>query len=423
MLKTTSSGIGIRQNLDIPFLPQIFCNRNQIPSGPRPGTTSGRADIRYEKRFICKTGAAAISSIQALHPAFSMNNPAGEVVLGNASYFEAALEITSPSTFQSFYSKNWGTIIPVTDGMPYISSDAIINFTLPANSTFYIRYAESTEFAAQSVMVGSCGQATGDASIYSPSSVSQIAATGNLTTPSGGTGANYNTSVFIGIPSSPLAAVGFIGDSIPAGTGDTSDLTTGALGFIQRGLDSVAGNIIPSLGMAEGSWQYAYTTINKSPRIRAFWPFVTHILIELGTNDIVAAATLNQLQTYLTNMVTAARATMSPYGKPLKIAVNTLFPRTSSTDSWATAANQTPLTGFELGGIRDQYNTWIKTQVGVLIDAVVDVNPYIEDPIAPSKWLTNGSPNYPTIDGVHPTSAFHILAATAVNNWALTITP
>lgn len=414
--------VGARQTFGVPFLPQIFCSRMWIPSGPRPGTTSSRADIRYEKRYLCKTGAAAVSSIQALHPAFSLG-VTGEQVCGNISYFEAAIEITSPATYQSFYSKNFGTIIPVTDGMPYIASDALIGFTLPAAGTFYIRYAESTEFASQSVMVGTCGQATGDASIYSPSAVSQIAGTGALTTPTGGTSANYNTACFVGIPAAPMAAVGIIGDSIPSGTGDTSNLTTGALGFVERGLDSVNGNTVPSLNMSEGSWKYQYATIDTSPRIRAFWPFVTHLLIELGTNDVAAGTSLSTVQTYLTNMVTAARATMSPYGKPLKIAVSTLMPRTTSTDSWATAANQTPVAGFTIGGVRDQYNAWLVTQVGTLIDAVVDVNIYIEDQANPSKWLTNGAANYPTTDGVHPTSAFHILAATAVNNWAATIAP
>src|SRR5262249_9148167 len=113
-----------------------------------------------------------------------------------------------------------------------------------------------------------------------------------------------------------------------------------------------------------------------------------------------------------------------PYGKPLKVAQSLIMPRTTSSDSWATAANQTSVSGFGVGELRDQFNAWVLTQVGGgLLDVVIDPNPYVEDQSHPSKWISNNSANYPTTDGVHPSSALHILAAQAVNSWALTITP
>lgn len=45
----------------------------------------------------------------------------------------------------------------------------------------------------------------------------------------------------------------------------------------------------------------------------------------------------------------------------------------------------------------------------------------VEDANNAGKWLTNGIPNNATADGVHPSSVFHVLTATAVTNSALGI--
>ncbi len=79
--------------------------------------------------------------------------------------------------------------------------------------------------------------------------------------------------------------------------------------------------------------------------------------------------------------------------------------------------SQTPVNAaFQPGGLRDQLNVWISTQVGQgLLDDYIDPNPYVEDPAKPGCWL-------PSVvlatDLVHPAAAGHQAAAIAVQAWA-----
>lgn len=88
------------------------------------------------------------------------------------------------------------------------------------------------------------------------------------------------------------------------------------------------------------------------------------------------------------------------------------------------AQSQTPLGGFTLGGIRDQYNSWLQSIVGAgILDYYIDVNSTLADSGTPNVWVTNGTNQYSTVDGTHPSQTGHLLAAPVVTAWALTITP
>jgi hypothetical protein len=84
------------------------------------------------------------------------------------------------------------------------------------------------------------------------------------------------------------------------------------------------------------------------------------------------------------------------------------------------AVSQTPVTGFTVGGLRDQYNTWLKTQAGLgLIDVVLDVNTIWEDPNNHGKWLPSCF-----FDGTHPNAYAAFTGATnLITPWAATLTP
>ena len=107
-----------------------------------------------------------------------------------------------------------------------------------------------------------------------------------------------------------------------------------------------------------------------------------------------------------------------------------MTPCTASTDAWATAANQTVNAGYEsaytpgvsgtatsgagLTGTRGAFNAWLFAQAAAgVIDGVIDVNAAIEDAGNPGKWATNGSANYATTDGIHPTTVKHVAMAAA----------
>jgi lysophospholipase L1-like esterase len=400
---------------------QIVGNRNVVQNAARQGTASSRTDIRLETRYQRLIGPQSVSQLRMLVPAFVIN-PNGELPLGNSFTWEAAIENVTPSMDQELFT--YGTNLPTAlDGNPFMLSGSPIGINLPAGAKVYLRQAFSVANDTLFIPVGTGGAATGDAGYISPSTTSQVNGTGAMTAPTGGTSFSTATGILLGVPVAPMAAVVYIGDSIADGTGDTSD-AVGNIGFIARGLETVNGATMPYLKETVGSWTYQNATLDKAPRLRSLWPFETHAIIELGTNDIPNSESLATIQGYATAMCTGLHAVIGPYGRPLKVAFTTLMPRTTSTDSWATAANQTPVAGFAVGGIRDQYNAWLKANVGNgCIDYVIDSGAAVEDPAVHGAWLTNGTANYPTIDGIHPTTALHIIASGPVNSWASGIAP
>ena len=135
------------------------------------------------------------------------------------------------------------------------------------------------------------------------------------------------------------------------------------------------------------------------------------LLINHGTNDIANSRTLVQVQAALTTIITMARA------RGMKIALETMIPRTTSSDAWATVANQT-LPAYE--SVRLAFNTWVRTGAGGLVDLVVDTAATIDSGLVASaaatgKWRPAGATGPYTADGVHPATIGHIAMATAIN--------
>lgn len=79
-------------------------------------------------------------------------------------------------------------------------------------------------------------------------------------------------------------------------------------------------------------------------------------------------------------------------------------PHTTSTDAWATDANQTINSGFGVGSYADELNGWYSTSG--IYDAVMPITAYHS---ASSIWLWKSGT---TIDGTHPTAACHAAMAT-----------
>jgi lysophospholipase L1-like esterase len=252
----------------------------------------------------------------------------------------------------------------------------------------------------------------GEGCFDSNSGASQVYATGPMSAPSGGASSvngGFGPIAVVGYTDTGQVSVVYLGDSIADGVGDDQD------GYIARALADVNGYPVPYIKLSRGSDTLGNNALAYGYRRRALFEYGTHGIIALGTNDIVTGASLETMK----NLVTEISAAMR--GRGLKVIGSTIWPRTTSTDSWATLANQTPVAGFAPGGVRDQFNAWIKNYADGLLDHWYDPCEFTESPSAPGKWNVNGSPNYPTTDGVHPTPYFHYLAAQTLNRLARTL--
>lgn len=173
-------------------------------------------------------------------------------------------------------------------------------------------------------------------------------------------------------PAAKTVSVGGIGDSIVAGNGDGN---TG--GFWHRGL---SGNISEQRVAYPSEQAYAYNLRTysqyRSPLLRA----ATHIVCELGINDVKGNQTLAALQGNLIPLWQKAAR------RAAKVYQTTLTPVSTSTDTWATVGNQTPGPNE---AVRAGFNNWLRA--GAPIDSTTSAG------VAAGTGgaLTAGMPGHP----------------------------
>jgi len=199
----------------------------------------------------------------------------------------------------------------------------------------------------------------------------------------------------LGLSSVPSVVI--YGDSRASGRNDASSNVAQQVDFGSWGM----GEICRSLGRA-----LPYTNCGcESDTIQSFAAshtlraqlsrYHTHAHFQYGINDLTAGRTEAVIQ--------AALQTAYGYVPSLKVSQSTIPPVTTSTDSWATVANQTVAAS---NGPRAALNTWILSKPAPLW-AVFDVASVVEDPNNPGKWRgTDSVPAMPaaiTSDGTHET--------------------
>jgi len=198
-------------------------------------------------------------------------------------------------------------------------------------------------------------------------------------------GRSYNADI--------LSYIG-VGDSIIVLP--VSGSTKGAYGdgfFFQSIQDGSNGDLHP--GMAWGT-----SGVGTGAYINNFWSawavYANRGIVQLLTNN-VNNQTVGTMQGGIQGDVWN-KLTSNGVDKILHVGLMTA---TNTTDDWITSANQTPQTHWELGGRAQQMNAWFPTRVGSNITAFCDLSSMME-PLDATIWLTNGTPDYMTYDGLHP---------------------
>lgn len=212
-----------------------------------------------------------------------------------------------------------------------------------------------------------------------------------------------------------------IGDSIMAGTGDTDDAT------FDRGI--AARSVGPSFGYSTmgrpGSSAVQFIASHKRQISNA--AAFTDIVSNFGNNDIGNGRTAAQIEADL-----IAIWSLSAFTGKRVWQVN-FGPRTTSSDSWATTANQTVVSGFGAGSVQQEVNDWLADgapivagsavavgtvgalragDVGHPLEGVIDIKTVVQNTATDGKWKVDGTANKYTADGIHP-SYFAYLAVAA----------
>lgn len=384
---------------------QVLATRGQLPVGLEGGTPNNYT--RMESQVAFQTGPQAVTGPRLIYANFFMQQGGlGETVGAHDYTLESSMLVPTAGNANPIFFN--GRKRPAIDaGAPFIISDAN-GFNLPANTTVLVRSGAIVS-SGGTIPAGLKLKHTGwDRMASSTAGSSQVYTNASFATPSGGAVSTYGFMpvALIGIPEHETPSVAIVGDSIAYGVSDTND-GNGNSGYVERGLWNVHpdGSPMPFVNLSVSGGALYFAGNSNSPRFRALFEYVTHVLFTVGINDI-ASRTLTQMQNDAQTYWRSARQA------GCKVYQTLITPRTNAGNTAPFSAN------FQPGGLREQFNNWIKTQKSAgLLDDFIDLNSILEDQNNYGLWADNAySP-----DGLHPGPAGNIAAKGVINAWAKTL--
>jgi hypothetical protein len=356
---------------------------NTVPSFQAPYTGQVTTNVMVPNSIIAASNSAmtrtahytrgGISNIQAVYAGWYVNVANG--FLGQ--------EVPTGSYTASFWVEYpVGTYTQIDNSITVATAvntaGTNVNISIPANTYFYTwTYFTGGTFPFFSDTTGGVGTV-----LYTDES-SNINTSGVATTP-GTLTDNFTRRRRTG----PVAIVGTrtgisvacIGDSRTAGTGDKADGSTNR-GNLAR---AIGGNF-DCINLGVGSDDPSMWIFGGANRRSLAKTYCTNIVDELGINLFN-----NRLMTGSSSFSYKARMQYIFNGMPY--VMTTLEPKTSSTDSFASAVNQTVLLPNSA-----TFNTSVRA-----LSNFIELRTPVEDPNNLGKWISNGMANRETIDGLHP---------------------
>jgi len=206
-------------------------------------------------------------------------------------------------------------------------------------------------------------------------------------------------------------ALAVLGDSWVQGAGDGNNEGDRMTGFVPAACTYANGGVgVPymPLGYTGTKLLDSNTAAKVQHRLDVAAAACTDVLIEFGTNDLVAAGV--SLASMQANYVALAQAIVD---RGMRAHGFTVGPRTTSTDSWATTANQTVSTGYVADSngnsgsaslILNEFNDWLRTVPAPLTDVVEAADTVMSAHNSRIWNVGDGTYTNPafTSDGVHP---------------------
>lgn len=378
---------------------QMIATRGNFPTL----IEGGSANTRLENHIFVTTGPQACSSIRVHYASFRSRETEDSVLSVSTATLQTAFVFNS-----QFVPVSVGgtTSTTLEAGVTMITTNPV-GVYLPAHTEFLIK--TGIVIAASTYVAAGISATNKTVRVASTSATSQIFSRFNVSTPSGGTTTtlSFFPVMITGIPQERHPAVIIWGDSLSAGVGDVTTDANGAVGCMEKACMNVygTGKHMPFSNFSKsGDVSTTYEADEAQSRF-AFLEFATHVLFSLGSNDIGSGRTAAQIKASMQEAWAHARI----FG--LTIGAMTLPPRTTSTDSWATTANQTVVAGYASNSIRGEINAWLREQLAAgAIDFLVDVSGQVTNTSGdPDKWNAGA-----TYDGTHYTPATHDLLATYI---------
>lgn len=376
---------------------QIVCTRGIFPTLIEG---SGSTYTRFESHIKVNTGEQPCSSLQ-FHYAAMRSRDAEDSTLSVADFnLQAALVYNS-----QFFPMSIGgtTTTPINPaGLPVTNAAGVY---LPANVEVTLKTGAIVASAGLAIP-GGLTQTVRTKKVGSTDTASQVFSRFDINNNTGrvDTTLGLFPVMVTGIPAKRHVAIAGWGDSLMAGVGDVTNNANGAMGWFEHACHAVDGasRNIPFTNLSKSGDMTSTYSVDEAQARFACLEYATHVIFGMGNNDIMSGRTLAQMQA--SHLEAWAHAKL--FG--CKVGAVTLTPRTTSTDSWATVANQTPVSGYTTAGIRGQFNAWLVQQKALgNLDFIVDVNSVVADTTNPDVFKAGFS-----YDGTHWGAASTLTVAT-----------
>jgi lysophospholipase L1-like esterase len=267
--------------------------------------------------------------------------------------------------------------VDIPGGIPKGALFWVRQFWENANGVFYnewrdLDYGDVTEIAASGLVDKTMGGALVSSGTYSFPPVAVLAGT-------------------------DLPSVGILGDSLAAGRFDVeAPPHLGDIGTIARSLMPIVPTVNLSIpGACVNAANTHYWGALGIARTRIL-PYLTHIVLELGINDLAGFFTGAQTSAQMQAHYVAFHQALFGIGldPTAQIIQTTITPYSTSTDGWATTVNQTP---HASNAQRVATNNLIRAGLP-FVDAFLELADVAEEPDDSGKFL---APPAHTDDGLH----------------------
>lgn len=392
--------------LSAPAIQRLFPRLQVVGTRGKMATTvsTAGANTRWEGFTYHNIGPRPVTSVQVVFLNRLLGTASESITSVTTMALEAALRQNGDTQALTF----GGSLNPsVPPGAAWVITDEL-GLPLNAGQEIQIRCGAVTAAGAV-VPIGMTGNRR--SAFQSTAATSQVYLDGEgMSTPPGGAGMSTSMTplAILGVPDRRHVAALLWGDSIMNGADDVSD-AFGYIGWAERGMigAGAVGIDMPFVNVSRGSSTTAsYTNQSLAGTRWNLAQYCTHVVFGMSVNDVAGGVSLATMQANCQYAWATARR------GGCKAWHTTMTPRTTSTDSWATLANQTVVANYTQAGIRGQFNAWLLAQVAAgNLDGVIDVAAAVQDATEPEKWKVNGTANFATADGLHPSVAMHTAMA------------
>lgn len=318
-----------------------------------------------------------IASLQIAYPSWYSNS---ETPTGANMTLSASIEYPAGTYTQVKWAGS--TSVVVASGALSPLSD-VVTVAIPKNAQFWVR--TWNQCSAGAIFTAQVGTVSGNFSELGASGLTDKTMSGSIS----GTGP-YDFGPCLIVSQTTKPSVLIIGDSIENEAAYTNNSTT-------QDFSGDYGVVARSIGPNFGYTKYALTgdsiaTFNANcAKRKLLIPYFTHLIDEFGRNDVDSSATAAT--------ILAGYATLQQNFAALKVCQTTIPPKSTSSDNWATVANQTAAT---TSGVAQTVNQAIRAGLPNF-ERSFDIAGPLETATDSSIWQVGLI--YLDGNGVHPSAA------------------